>query len=137
MKPPLTVEAIVHAPIDKIWEYWNTPAYIQTWCFASDDWHVPQAENDLRVGGTFRTRMEAKDGSEGFDFEGTYTTVEPNKTIAYVLGDGRNVRIEFTQQDNGYKVRETFDPEDINPLEMQQAGWQAILNNFKKVVEAA
>lgn len=135
MKQPLIVATVIHAPIEKIWKYWNDPEHIQTWAFASDTWHVPKAENDLRVGGRFNTRMETRDKSEGFDFEGTYTTIEKYKKIEYVMDDGRNVRVEFIPQDAGHKIVETFDPEDSNALELQQRGWQAILNNFKTAVE--
>ncbi len=135
MNPQITVEVFINAPIEKIWKYWTTPEHIQNWCFASDDWSAPYAENDLRVGGTFKTRMEARDKSEGFDFEGAYTAIEENKKIEYTILGGRNVSIEFIEQDIGYKVVETFDPEDINSLEIQKGGWQSILDNFKKYVE--
>ncbi len=138
MKPQITVEVLVHAPIEKIWQYWTEPKYISRWNFASDDWCSPRAENDLRVGGKFKSRMEAKDGSAGFDFEGTYTSVEENEKIEYVMigDDARKVSIEFVKQESGYKVIETFDAEEENSLEMQKNGWQGILDNFKKYVEA-
>jgi uncharacterized protein YndB with AHSA1/START domain len=129
----ITVETLINAPIEKIWEYWNDPEHIKHWAFASDDWHVPFAENDLKVGGKFKTRMEAKDGSSGFDFEGIYTVVEEFKKIEYEFG-GRKARVEFIETPSGYRIIQTFDPEDINPLEMQRAGWQAILDNFKKYI---
>lgn len=135
MKTPITIEAIVNAPIEKIWKYWNEPEHITQWCFASDDWHAPHASNDLVIGGQLNVRMESKDGTEGFDMIGTYTAVEEYKNIEYVMDDGRTVKTEFIQQEGGYKIIETFDPEDENPLEMQQAGWQAILNNFKQYVD--
>lgn len=135
MRPQITVETSVDAPIEKIWRYWTEPEHIMRWNSASDDWHTPRAENDLSVGGTFNARMEAKDGSAGFDFEGTYTAVEENKKIEYVMDDGRRVSILFEKQDNGYRITETFDAEETNPLEMQRDGWQAILDNFKKYVE--
>jgi uncharacterized protein YndB with AHSA1/START domain len=138
MRPQITVAVLINAPVEKIWKYWTEPEHIVQWCFASDDWCAPRAENDLRVDGTFKTRMEAKDGSGGFDFEGTYTAVEENKKIEYVMigADERKVSVRFEKQGDGYSVIETFDAEDENPLEMQKNGWQAILNNFKKYVEA-
>jgi len=133
---PITVEATVNASVEKVWQYWNEPKHIMGWAFASPDWHAPKAENDLRVGGKFSTTMAAKDGSFSFDFGGTYTTVEKNKTIAYIMDDKRKVHITFSAVGNQTKIVETFDPESQNPLEMQQAGWQAILDNFKKYTEA-
>lgn len=132
----ITIEATINAPIKKVWEFWTAPAHIVNWAFASDDWHSPLAENDIRTGGKFLTRMEAKDGSFGFDFEGIYDEVKTNERIAYSLGDERKVTITFIDQGNETKVIETFDPENQNPIEMQRAGWQAILDNFKKYTEA-
>jgi uncharacterized protein YndB with AHSA1/START domain len=132
----LSIETIVAAPIEKIWEHWTAPKHITQWNNASDDWHTPKAENDVKVGGNFSFYMEAKDGSFGFDFGGTYTAVEPNKKIEYILGDGRKVKIDFIKQDNGYKIAEKFEAEEMNSLELQQGGWQAILNNFKNYAEA-
>ena len=134
-KTKVTIEATINAPVEKVWEYWNEPSHITQWAFASDDWHAPRAENDLRVGGKFLTRMEAKDGSFGFDFGGEYTDVEKNKLIGYVMGDGREVITEFAPAGNETKIISVFDAEDQNPVEMQKAGWQMILNNFKKHVE--
>lgn len=134
-KTKVTIEATINAPVEKVWEYWNEPSHITQWAFASDDWHAPRAENDLRVGGKFLTRMEAKDGSFGFDFGGEYTDVVENKLIGYIMGDGREVRTEFAPAGNGTKIVSVFDAEDQNPVEMQKAGWQMILNNFKKHVE--
>ncbi|GAA4315497.1 SRPBCC family protein [Mucilaginibacter gynuensis] len=132
----ITVETIVNAPIEKVWDSWSQPEHITKWCQASDDWHAPHAENDLRTGGNFSTTMAAKDGSFSFDFGGTYTDVQPYSLIAYGLGDGRKVSITFTKEIEGTKVTETFDPEETNPIEMQRGGWQAILDNFKKYTEA-
>jgi len=132
----VTVSATINAPVEKVWKLWSTPADIMQWNNASDDWHTPRAENDLRVGGTFSTRMEAKDGSFGFDFGGTYDVVEEHIQISYTLGDGRKVDVHFDGDDNTTHVKETFDAESQNPVEMQQAGWQAILDNFKKYAEA-
>ena len=131
----VTVKATVNAPVEKIWEYWTEPKHITKWNNASDDWHTPIAENDLTVGGKFLTRMEAKDGSFGFDFGGIYDEVKLNELISYTMGDGRKVTITFKAQGNETEVIETFDAETSNPVEMQQAGWQAILDNFKKYVE--
>ncbi|WP_207421496.1 SRPBCC family protein [Desertivirga brevis] len=132
----ITVQAQVNAPIEKVWETWNSPQDITQWCYASEDWHAPYAENDLREGGKFRTTMAAKDGSFSFDFGGEYTSVQENKLIEYVMEDGRKVRIEFTDQAGTTQVVETFDPETTNTVEMQKAGWQAILDSFKKYTEA-
>lgn len=131
----ITVEATVNASAGKIWQYWTEPKHIQKWNNASDDWHTPHAENDLRVGGKFRSRMEAKDGSFGFDFEGIYTEVKPLEKIKYLLADGRAVEILFSGNETTTHIIENFDTENDNPIELQKQGWQAILNNFKKYVE--
>ncbi|MEH7502779.1 SRPBCC family protein [Neobacillus drentensis] len=131
----VTVKTTVNVPVEKVWEYWTEPKHITQWNNASDDWHTPIAENDLTVGGKFLTRMEAKDGSFGFDFGGIYDEVKLNEVIAYTLGDGRKVNITFKAQGNETEVIETFDAETTNSVEMQQAGWQAILDNFKKYSE--
>jgi len=128
----ITVETIVHSPVESVWKYWTEPRHIKQWNNASDDWHTPFAENDLRVGGKFTSRMEAKDGSFGFDFGGVYDEVSINESISYTLGDGRKVKIVFIRQENDTKIIESFDAEETNAIEMQQAGWQAILDNFKK-----
>ena len=135
-KNVITVEALVNAPVEKVWEYWTKPEHIVKWCNASDDWHTPRAENNLRVGGKFSSRMEAKDGSFGFDFGGVYDVVTTNKYIEYTIGDGRKVKIDFAADGNKTKVTENFEAESTNPEEMQKGGWQAILNNFKKYTEA-
>jgi uncharacterized protein YndB with AHSA1/START domain len=132
---PITVEAVINAPVEKVWKYWNSPEHITKWCSASDDWHAPFAENDPRTGGRFKTRMEAKDGSMGFDFEGVYSNVEPNNVMQYEMGDGRRVKVVFSDLDGTTKVTEIFEPESNNPIEMQQGGWQAILDSFKKYTE--
>jgi uncharacterized protein YndB with AHSA1/START domain len=132
----VTVEALVKAPVEKVWKTWNTPEDITKWCQASDDWHAPYAENDLRKGGKFKTTMAAKDGSFSFDFGGEYTNVETNKLIEYIMADGRKTKIVFTAQGNETNIVETFDAESENPVEFQQQGWQAILNNFKKYTES-
>ncbi len=132
----VTVEALVKAPVEKVWKTWNTPEDITKWCQASDDWHAPYAENDLRKGGKFKTTMAAKDGSFSFDFGGEYTNVETNKVIEYIMADGRKTKIVFTAQGNETNIVETFDAESENPVEFQRQGWQAILNNFKKYTES-
>ncbi len=135
-KISITVEATVNAPLEKVWKLWTTPEHIMKWNNASDDWHTPKAENDLRVGGKFLSRMEAKDGSFGFDFWGIYDEVKTNELIANTLGDGRKMKVVFTPQGNTTIVTETFEAEGENPVELQQQGWQAILNNFKKYAES-
>lgn len=135
-KTSITVENTVNAPVAKIWEYWSAPQHITKWAAASDDWHTTFAENDLRVGGKFKSRMEAKDGSFGFDFGGVYDEVKVNERIDYTLGDGRKVAILFSKNGNGTKIVQTFEAEGTNPIEMQRGGWQAILDNFKKYTEA-
>lgn len=133
----ITIETTIHKDIDTVWEYWNNPEHIKGWAFASDDWEAPHAENDLEVGGSFTTTMAAKDGSTSFDFGGVYTDIVPGEKIAYTIADGRKVSVTFTKiDDNTTKVVETFDPESINPEDMQRTGWQAILDNFKKYTEA-
>ena len=131
----ITVENTINASREKVWNLWTDPKHITQWNNASEDWHTPFAENDLRVGGTFLSRMEAKDGSFGFDFGGRYDVVKVNELIAYTLGDGRKVNISFRKEGNHTAVAETFDPENTNPIELQRNGWQAILDNFKKYVE--
>jgi len=134
-KTNITISATVNAPMEKVWKLWTTPEDIMKWNNASDDWHTPSAENDLRVGGAFKSRMEARDGSMGFDFGGIYDEVKPNERIAYTIGDGRKVIIVFTDENGKTRVEETFEAENTNPVEMQRSGWQAILNNFKKYAE--
>lgn len=132
----ITVEVKVNAPLEKVWDYWTNPQHIVQWCYASEDWHAPHASNDLRVGGKFNSRMEAKDGSMGFDFEGEYTKVEQHLEIEYELADARRVNIRFDSDGKETTVTETFDPENENTLELQRAGWQAILDNFKRYTES-
>lgn len=135
-KTKITVAATVNAPVEKVWEFWTSPEHITRWNNASDDWHTPRADNDLRVGGKFNTRMEAKDGSFGFDFWGVYDEVKTNELIAYTLGDDRKVSITFKSNGNTTDVTETFEAESTNPVEMQKGGWQAIMDNFKKYTES-
>ncbi|MFN8135722.1 MAG: SRPBCC family protein [Bacteroidales bacterium] len=133
----ISIQAIIDAPIEKVWHHWTSPDSIKAWNQASDDWHTTRAENDLRKGGRFMSRMEAKDGSFGFDFEGIYDEVKTHELISYSLGDNRTVKIVFTNLGQQTRVDETFDAENTNPIEMQRNGWQAILNNFKKFVETS
>jgi len=132
----ITVKTTVQAPIEKAWEFWTKPEHITKWTNASDDWHTPRAENDLTVGGKFLTRMEAKDGSFGFDFEGIYDEITLHKYISYTMADGRTVSILFGGTATETTITETFDPENQNPVDMQQSGWQSILDNFKKYTES-
>lgn len=131
----ITVETIVNATVENVWKYWTDPQHITKWNNASDDWHTPFAENDLRAGGKFLSRMEAKDGSFGFDFSGIYDEVKLNEIISYILGDGRKVKIIFIAQENKTKIIEIFESENTNSIELQQKGWQAILDNFKRYSE--
>ena len=135
-KTKITIEATVNAPVEKVWKLWSAPEHITKWASASDDWHTPRAENDLRTGGKFSSRMEAKDGSMGFDFGGVYDNVRENELIEYTMGDDRRVIINFMGKGNETKIVQTFDAEETNPVEMQRGGWQAILNNFKKYAES-
>jgi len=132
----ITIEAIVNAAVETVWNAWSSPEHIVKWNNASEDWHTPRVENDLRTGGKFLSRMEAKDGSFGFDFAGVYDEVKTNELIAYTLGDDRKVSITFTGNGNTTKITETFEAESTNPIEMQKGGWQAILDNFKKYAES-
>ena len=133
----ITVETTVKAPVAKAWTYFNEPEHIKNWAFASPDWHAPASTNDLRVGGSFSTTMAAKDGSFSFDFGGIYDAVTEHKLIEYTMGDGRRVKVVFEDKGNETHVVETFDAEDTHSPEMQKAGWQAILDNYKKYTEAA
>lgn len=135
-KTTITIEGVVNAPIERVWEFWGKPEHITQWAFASDDWHAPYAEGELRTNSPFKTTMAAKDGSFSFDFEGVYTNViEPN-LIEYTIADGRKVRVTFKSVGDTTEIMETFEPEEMNSLEMQRGGWQAILDSFKKYAEA-
>jgi uncharacterized protein YndB with AHSA1/START domain len=134
-KSRVMVETTIQTPVERVWKYWTEPEHIIKWNNASDDWHTPIAENDLRVGGKFLSRMEAKDGSFGFDFTGVYEAVRINEGISYILEDGRKVNITFISQGNETKIIEAFDPETENSIELQKEGWQAILDNFKRYAE--
>lgn len=132
----ITVETVVNADRERVWHAWNNPSDIEQWNAASDDWHTTRSSVELREGGTFTSRMEAKDGSAGFDFEGTYTRIVPRERIEYRMSDGREVSVEFIDEDDGVRVRNTFDAETENPPEMQRQGWQAIVDSFGRYVEA-
>src|ERR687891_519749 len=126
----ITVETVVNADLNQVWDAWNNPTDIKQWNSAQDDWHTSRSSVDLREGGKFLSRMEAKDGSAGFDFEGTYTRIVPEKVIEYRMSDGREVKVELVEQSGGVLVRTTFDAETENTPELQRQGWQAILDNF-------
>lgn len=134
-KKIITVETNVNSPVAKVWEFWSSPEHIKNWCHASDDWHTPFAENDLRIGGKFSSTMAAKDESFKFDFGGTYTNIEERRLIEYTLGDDRKVKIEFIPEGDQTKVMESFEAEAENLADLQRTGWQAILDNFKKYTE--
>lgn len=131
----IMVSTKVHASKEKTWEFFTVPKHIVNWNFASTEWHCPSAENDLRPGGRFSWRMEAKDGSMGFDYSGQYVRIEPHKSLELKLDDERNVTIEFSEQNGNTEVKETFQP-DENDRELQKQGWQAILDHFKACVES-
>lgn len=136
LKDPLQIDATVNANLKTVWEYWNGPNHIENWNSPSEEWHTPHAENDIRTGGKFKNRMEAIDKSAGFDFEGIYDEVIPEKLIRYQIADGRKVVVTFETVDTGIHIREAFEAETENPRDMQQMGWQSILDNFKKYVES-
>ncbi len=131
----ITVQAKIQASIDKIWDLWTLPEHIIQWNMASENWYTPFAENDLKVGGRFKSTMASKDGTMSFDFVGTYSAILDKKLIAYTIEDGRVVIVVFEELENGFEVREYFEPESVNSEELQYQGWQAILDNFKKYVE--
>lgn len=132
----ITVSIQTQTPVKKVWEYWTQPEYITQWNFASEDWSCPMAINPLNEGSEFNWRMEAKDGSFGFDFKGVYTSIIPLERIEYKMEDGRKVEISFKESNGITTVTEAFEPEGSNADEMQRNGWQAILNRFKSLVEA-
>ena len=134
-KNVIRVQVTVNAPIEKVWFFWTNPEFIIKWNNASDDWHTTKAENNLIVGGKFSSRMEAKDGSEGFDLWGTYDEIVYPERITYTMGDGRKAEIDFIDISDMTEIIESFEAETENSLELQQGGWQAILDNFKKLVE--
>lgn len=132
----ITVETFIHAPIEKVWNDFTNPEAVKIWNVASEDWHTIRAENNLEVGGNFLYRIEAIDGSDGFDFAGTYDMVLEHNHIAYTMSDNRKVRVTFQTEDDGVRVVKTFDIEEENTPEAQHEGWQGILDNFKKYVES-
>lgn len=134
-KPVLTAAIAVQAPLEKVWEAFTHPKHITNWYFASDDWHAPSAENNLQKGGDFKITMAARDGSFQFDFGGVYDKVVPHKELAFTVGDGRKVTVLFEEQEKVVTLTETFEAENVHPLDFQQKGWQAILDNFKKYTE--
>ena len=134
-KEKITINILINTSVEKVWEFWTKPEHITKWNYASEDWHTTKAENDLKVGGKFLSRMEAKDDSFGFDFEGIYDEVLTYKKISYTLLDDRKVTISFSQTENGIEIKEVFEAENENSIELQKNGWQAILNNFKTYVE--
>lgn len=131
----ITIEDLIHAPISHCWETYSQSQHVLNWNFASDDWHCPKAEQTFEVGGKFKNTMAAKDGSFSFDFEGTYTLIEPQEEIQYMMEDERRVEITFTEMGENTHIQITFDAETQNPLEMQEQGWKAILTNYKKYAE--
>lgn len=131
----ITIETTVNAPVEKVWACWNEPEHVTKWNQASPDWHSPRGENDLREGGRFVYRMEAKDGSFGFDFSGKYDVVKTNEYIQYHLDDNRKVEIWFQQTPDGVHIKESFEAEGTHSIEMQQGGWQAILDSFARYCE--
>ena len=135
MVTKITVSASINAPVEKVWDCFTNPSHIVNWNFASDDWHCPRAENDVRIGGKYNARMEAKDGSFGFDFITIYTEVEVYKKLSYTMEDGREASTICESIGNKTNVTTIFDAENENPVEAQQQGWQMILNNFKKYTE--
>ncbi len=136
MSNAITIQTTVNTPVSKVWEYFNNPEHVTKWNQASEDWECPKGTNDLQVGGEFVYTMAAKDGSVSFDFGGTYTDVKEFEKISYVMADGRKVDVTFKEVDGKTEIVETFDPETENSLEMQRAGWQSILDNFKKYSES-
>lgn len=136
MSEKVTVSALVNGGIGKVWDYYNNPAHIVNWNFADPSWQCPSASNDLRPGGKYQARMEAKDGSFGFDFEAVYDQVDEGKSFSYTMPNGRQAGVVFTDRGDQTEVDVSFDPETENPVEFQKAGWQAILNNFKSYTEA-
>ncbi|MBO0323429.1 SRPBCC family protein [Muricauda sp. CAU 1633] len=134
--PQITINTNITANLDKVWDFYTNPEHITQWNFADDSWHCPSAKNDLQKGGKYIARMEAKDGSFGFDFEAVYNEVVPKNKIVFTLGDGRKTIILFEESNSKTKVTITFDAEKENPIDMQKDGWQAILNNFKKYTES-
>jgi uncharacterized protein YndB with AHSA1/START domain len=133
----ITIKTTVNAPVEKVWKLWTIPHHIAKWCHASDDWYAPYAENDLKKGSNFLTRMSARDGSVSFDFNGKYDKIAENREIQYTIADGRKVKVLFEPEGSSTTITEIFDPESINSIELQKSGWQSILDNFKKYAESS
>jgi uncharacterized protein YndB with AHSA1/START domain len=131
----IVIQVVINAPAEQAWKLYTEPEHIMKWNSASGDWHTPKAENDLRIGGKFFSRMEAKDGSTGFDFSGTYDHVKANELIEYTMSDGRKAKTTFAENDGKTEITITFDAESTNSIEVQRNGWQAILDSFKKYVD--
>lgn len=131
----ISVEVVVDAPVEKVWRFWTAPEHITEWNYASEDWFTPKAENDFQIGGHFNYRMEALDGTVGFDFGGVYDDIRKYERINYTMGDGRKVRIDFSANGPKTRIVETFDAENTYSIDAQREGWQAILDNFKKYTE--
>ncbi|WP_300489806.1 SRPBCC family protein [Flavobacterium sp.] len=136
MASKITINATILADKNKVWNYYTQPEHITQWNFADPSWHCPKASNDMQVGGTYSARMEARDGSFGFEFEATYDEISDGEHFSYTMPDGRQVTVTFHENDTATDLVIAFDPENQNPIEMQQSGWQAILNNFKKYAES-
>lgn len=136
MSQKIKINAVIAADVTKVWDYYTLPEHITQWNFASDTWHCPSASNDLRVGGKYSVRMEAKDGSFGFDLEVTYDKIELHKHLSYTMINGRHVSIDMISNEHSTEINLEFDAEELNPIEMQRDGWQAILNNFKAYTES-
>lgn len=136
-KTKITIETTVNVPVKRAWELWTMPEHITQWSFASDDWRCPSAQNDLKAGGRFSSRMEAKDGSMGFDFGGQHDKVTLHQQIDSTMEDGRQMSVVFSGDGNKTHVVEVFEAEETNSIELQRGGWQEILNNFKKYAEAS
>ncbi len=132
----ITVESIIEAPIDMVWDFWTKPEHVMHWNFASNDWHCPRANSDFNIGGEFHYIMAAKDGSVEFDFCGTFTKIIDKTFIEIFLEDGRELNIQFESEGSSTKIIETFEPEEVNSMELQKQGWQAILDNFKSYTES-
>lgn len=132
----VTIETQINAPMAKVWDYFTLPEHITQWNFATEEWHTPWARSDFRVGGEFTSRMEARDGSMGFDFSGRFDDIQPHRLVAYTIGDGRKVAVHFSEAGPQVLIREEFEAEIVNPVDLQRMGWQAILDNFKKYTES-
>ncbi|UUC46893.1 SRPBCC family protein [Flavobacterium cerinum] len=135
MTSKITINTTIAANKNKVWDYYTQPEHIKKWNFAHPSWHCPSASNDMQVGGKYSARMEAKDGSFGFEFEAIYDAIEPGNSFTYTMPDGRQVTVSFNGSDNPTELIIAFDPENQNPIEMQKGGWQAILDNFKEYAE--